>query len=50
LAEPVNIPSDDQASFGIAVTEKSQVYKTKSYSLVAYSNQYLSTSISIAFK
>jgi hypothetical protein len=50
LAEPVNIPSDDQASFGIAVTEKSQVYKTKSYSLVAYSNQYLSPSISIAFK
>jgi hypothetical protein len=50
VAEPANIPSGTQASFGIAVTEKSQVYKTKSYSLVAYSDQYLSPSISIVYK
>lgn len=50
LAEPVNIPSDNQASFGIAVTEKSQAYKTKRYSLVAYSDQYVSPSISIMYK
>ncbi|HYY67667.1 MAG TPA: FxLYD domain-containing protein [Nitrososphaeraceae archaeon] len=50
LAEPANIPSGTQASFGIAVTEKSQVHKTKSYSLVAYSDQYLSPSISVVYK
>ena len=50
VAEPANISSGTQASFGIAVTEKSQVYKTKSYSLVAYSDQYLSPSISIVYK
>jgi hypothetical protein len=50
LAEPVNIPSGNQASFGIAVAEKSQAYKTKSLSLVAYSDQYLSSSISIVYK
>ena len=50
LAEPVNIPSGNQASFGIAVAEKSQAYKTKNLSLVAYSDQYLSSSISIVYK
>src|SRR5215216_345917 len=50
LAEPVNIASGNQASFGIAVTEKSQVYKTKSYSLVAYSGQYSSPAVSIVHK
>jgi hypothetical protein len=50
LAEPENIQSGNQASFGIAVTEKSQAYKTKNYSLVAYSDQCVSPSISIAYK
>ena len=50
IAEPANIPSGTRASFGIAVTEKSQVYKTKSYSLVSYSKQYLSPSITIVYK
>jgi hypothetical protein len=49
IAEPANIPSGTQASFGIAVTEKSQVYKTKSYSLVSYSDQYLSP-LTIVYK
>jgi hypothetical protein len=49
VAEPANIPPGTQASFGIAVTEKSQVYKTKSYSLVAYSDQYLSPPMSIVY-
>jgi hypothetical protein len=47
LAEPVSISPDNRASFGIAVTEKKQTYKTDSYSLVAYSNQYLSTPITV---
>jgi hypothetical protein len=42
LAEPVNIGPDSQAAFGVAVTEKSQTYKIKSYSLIADSNQYVS--------
>ena len=50
LAEPVNIPSDNQASFGIAVTEKSQTYKTKNYSLVAYSDQSVSSPLSVMSK
>ena len=50
LAEPVNIPSGNQASFGIAVTEKSQTYKTKSYSLVAYSDQGVSSPLSVVSK
>ena len=50
LAEPVNIPSDNQASFGIAVTEKSQTYKTKNYSLVAYSDQGVSSPLSVMSK
>jgi hypothetical protein len=50
LAEPVSISPDIRASFGIAVTEKKQTYKTNSYSLVAYSNQYLSPSITVISK
>jgi hypothetical protein len=50
LAEPVSISPDKRASFGIAVTEKKQTYKTNSYSLVAYSNQYLSPPITIISK
>ena len=50
LAEPVNIPSDNQASFGIAVTEKSQTYKIKNYSLVAYSDQGVSSTLSVMSK
>lgn len=50
LAEPVSISPDKQASFGIGVTEKKQTYKTNSYSLVAYSNQYLSPSITVVSK
>lgn len=50
LAEPINIPSGNQASFGIAVTEKSQTYKTKSYSLVAYSDQGVSSPLSVVSK
>lgn len=50
LAEPANIPSSNQASFGIAVTEKSQTYKTKSYSLVAYSDQGVSSPLSVVSK
>jgi hypothetical protein len=42
LAEPVNIRPDGQAAFGVAVTEKLQTYKIKSYSLIADSNQYVS--------
>lgn len=50
LAEPVNIPTGNQASFGIAVTEKLQTHKTKSYSLVAYSDEYFSSPVSIVSK
>jgi hypothetical protein len=50
LAEPVSISPDNKASFGIAVTEKKQTYKTDSYSLVAYSNQYLSPPITVVSK
>jgi hypothetical protein len=50
LAEPISISPDKRASFGIAVTEKKQTYKTNSYSLVAYSNQYLSPPITIISK
>lgn len=50
LAEPVSISPDNRASFGIAVTEKKQTYKTNSYSLVAYSNQYLSPPITVISK
>lgn len=50
LAEPVSISPDKQASFGIGVTEKKQTYKTNSYSLVAYSNQYLSPPITVVSK
>jgi hypothetical protein len=42
LAEPVNIGPDSQAAFGLAVTEKLQTYKIKSYSLLADSDQYAS--------
>ena len=42
LAEPVNILPDSLANFGIAVAEKSQVHKTRGYSLMAFSTQYLS--------
>jgi hypothetical protein len=47
LAEPVSISPDNRASFGIAVTEKKQTYNTNSYSLVAYSDQYLSPPITV---
>ena len=50
LAEPVSIPPDKRASFGIGVIEKKQTYKTNSYSLVAYSNQYLSPPITVVSK
>jgi hypothetical protein len=50
LAEPVSISSANRASFGIAVTEKKQTYKTNSYSLVAYSDQYLSPPITVMSK
>jgi hypothetical protein len=50
LAEPVSISPENRASFGITVTEKKQTYKTNSYSLVAYSNQYLSPPITITSK
>lgn len=50
LAEPVSISPDNRASFGIAVTEKKQTYKANSYSLVAYSNQYLSPPITVMSK
>jgi hypothetical protein len=50
LAEPVSISPDKQASFGIGVTEKKQTYKANSYSLVAYSNQYLSPPITVVSK
>jgi hypothetical protein len=39
--EPVNISSHSQAAFDIPVTEKSQTYKVKSYSLIADSDQYV---------
>ncbi|HYY70983.1 MAG TPA: FxLYD domain-containing protein [Nitrososphaeraceae archaeon] len=42
LAEPVNIGPDSQAAFGLAVTEKLQTHKIKSYSLIAESDQYVS--------
>jgi hypothetical protein len=42
LAEPVNISPDSQAAFGLAVTEKLQTHKIKSYSLIAESDQYVS--------
>jgi hypothetical protein len=50
LAEPVSISPDIRASFGIGVAEKKQTYKTNSYSLVAYSDQYLSPSITVTSK
>jgi hypothetical protein len=50
LAEPVSISPDNRASFGIAVTEKKQTYNTNSYSLVAYSDQYLSPPITAISK
>jgi hypothetical protein len=50
LAEPVSISPDNRASFGIAVTEKKQTYKTNSYSLIVYSNQYLSPPITVISK
>jgi hypothetical protein len=50
LAEPVSISPDNRASFGIAVTEKKQTYKTNSYSLVAYSDQYLSLPMTVVSK
>jgi hypothetical protein len=50
LAEPVSISPDKRASFGIGVIEKKQTYKTNSYSLVAYSNQYLSPPITVVSK
>jgi hypothetical protein len=42
LAEPINILPDSLANFGIAVAEKSQVHKTRGYSLMAFSTQYVS--------
>lgn len=39
--EPVNITSQSEAPFGLAVTEKLQTYKTKHYSLLADSDQYV---------
>src|SRR4029079_10858139 len=39
--EPVNISSHSQAAFDIPVTEKSQTYKVKSYSLIEDSDQYV---------
>ena len=42
LAEPANILPNSLANFGIAVTEKSQVHKTRGYSLMAFSTQYAS--------
>jgi hypothetical protein len=50
LAEPINIVPGSQANFGIAVTEKSQAYKTERYSLMAYSTQYASSPSPIASK
>jgi hypothetical protein len=50
LAEPVNILPNNIANFGIAVTEKSQVHKTRGYSLMAFSTQYASLPFSIATK
>ena len=50
LAEPINIPSGNKASFGIAVTEKSQTYKTKAPLLVAYSDQGVSSPLSVVSK
>ena len=50
LAEPVNILPDSLANFGIAVTEKSQVHKTRGYSLMAFSTQYVSPPLLIDTK
>jgi hypothetical protein len=50
LAEPANILPDSLANFGIAVAEKSQVHKTRGYSLMAFSTQYVSTPLLIDTK
>lgn len=50
LAEPAIILPDSLASFGIAVAEKSQVHKTRGYSLMAFSTQYVSPPILIDTK
>jgi hypothetical protein len=50
LAEPANILPDSLANFGIAVAEKSQVHKTRGYSLMAFSTQYASPPLLIDTK
>jgi hypothetical protein len=42
LTEPTDIMPFSQAAIGFAITEKLQTYKTKSYSLIADSDQYVS--------
>jgi hypothetical protein len=50
LAEPANILPNSLANFGIAVTEKSQVHKTRGYSMMAFSTQYASPPLLIDTK
>ena len=50
LAEPANILPDSLANFGIVVAEKSQVHKTRGYSLMAFSTQYVSPPLLIDTK
>lgn len=40
-----NITAGSQAPFGIAITERTQTYRAVSYSLVAYSDQYISDTV-----
>ena len=42
LAEPKDIPSNSGASFGLAIVDKLQTQKGKSYSVVADSDAYVS--------
>jgi hypothetical protein len=42
LAEPLNITSHSNAAFGLVVTERSQTFKTKNYSLIAESDKSIS--------
>jgi hypothetical protein len=39
--EPVNITSQSEAAFGIAVTDKAQTHKVKRFTLIADSDEYL---------
>ncbi|MFB5601239.1 MAG: FxLYD domain-containing protein, partial [Nitrososphaeraceae archaeon] len=46
ITEPFSIPSKDSSAFGLTLTSKSQVSKVKDFSIKAYSDEYLSKTIS----